>query len=68
VEILEGAAVFLSTGLMAASSAASATEPVWDLTGSEDVQTVDHLLVKNKHKRITTKFVTNFSMVTPATV
>jgi hypothetical protein len=45
VEILEGAAVFPSTDLKAVSSAAFATEPVWDLTGSEDAQTVDHLLV-----------------------
>jgi hypothetical protein len=52
VETLEEAAVFLYIGSMEASSSASETEPVWDLIDSEDAQTVDHLLVQNKHKRL----------------
>jgi hypothetical protein len=45
----------LGTDLMEASSAASATELAWDLTGSGDAQILTHLLVMGKHKRTTTK-------------
>jgi hypothetical protein len=45
--------VLRGTDLTEASSAASVTELVWDLTGSEDARILDHLLIMNKYKRTT---------------
>lgn len=53
METLEEVAVFPGIGLMEASSATFATEPAWDLPGSEDAQTLDPLLVQNTYTQKT---------------